>query len=97
MGRWRTAKTTVHELDRRADRRNRLNGCAHLVAKRPVVAAPKLWEPDNKLGRVLEQRRDTPDNEKWSGRWESNPHGRRFRALRTSGLVRQRILSVISV
>ncbi len=25
-----------------------------MVAKRPVVAAPKLWEPDNKLGRVLD-------------------------------------------
>jgi hypothetical protein len=28
--------------------------------------------------RVLAQRRDTPDNEKWSGRWESNPQGRRL-------------------
>jgi hypothetical protein len=27
----------------------------------------------NKPSRVLGQRRDTPDNEKWSGRWESNP------------------------
>jgi hypothetical protein len=35
--------------------------------------------------------------ERWSGRRESNSHGRRFRALKTSGLVRQRILSVIGV
>src|ERR1700686_3289939 len=32
-----------------------------------------MWEPGNELGYVLGQRRDTPDNEKWSGRWESNP------------------------
>src|SRR5260370_15074142 len=38
-----------------------------------VVAASRLWEPGDKLKRVLGQRRDTPDNEKWSGRWESNP------------------------
>jgi hypothetical protein len=33
----------------------------------------------------------------WSGRWESNPHGRRFRVFKTSGLVRILMLSVISV
>src|SRR6202142_2593019 len=38
-----------------------------------IGAASRLCEPDNKLARILEQRRDTPDNEKWSGRWESNP------------------------
>src|SRR5260370_5382370 len=38
-----------------------------------VVAASRLWEPGDKLSRVLGQRRDTPANEKWSGRWESNP------------------------
>ena len=27
----------------------------------------------DKLSRVLGQCRDTPDKEKWSGRWESNP------------------------
>ena len=32
-----------------------------------------MWEPGNELGCVLGQRRDTPGNEKWSGRWESNP------------------------
>jgi hypothetical protein len=47
--------------------------------KGTVVAASRLWEPDNKLGRVLGKRRNRPDNEKWSGRWESNPHGRRLR------------------
>jgi hypothetical protein len=41
--------------------------------------APRPWELDNERGRVLGQRRDTPDNEKWSGRWESNPRGRHFR------------------
>jgi hypothetical protein len=61
------------------------------------VAASRLWEPGDELGRVLGQRRDTPDNEKWSGRWESNPHGRRFRAFKTSALVRLRMPSVISV
>jgi hypothetical protein len=34
---------------------------------------------------------------KWSGRWESNPHGRRFRVFKTSGLVRMLMPSVISV
>src|ERR1700686_5043631 len=38
-----------------------------------VVAASRLWELGDKLSRVLGQRRDTPGNEKWSGRWESNP------------------------
>jgi hypothetical protein len=34
---------------------------------------------------------------KWSGRWESNPRGRRFRAYKTSGLARWRKPSVIGV
>ena len=38
-----------------------------------VVAASRLWELGDKLSRVLGQRRDTQANEKWSGRWESNP------------------------
>jgi hypothetical protein len=63
----------------------------------PVGAASRLWEPDNQLARVLGQRRDTPGNEKWSGRWESNPRGRQFRILKTSGFVRWRMPSVISV
>ena len=41
--------------------------------KGTVAAASRLWERGNKLSRVLGQRRDTSDNEKWSGRWESNP------------------------
>jgi hypothetical protein len=41
--------------------------------KRTAVAAPRLSERDDELGRVLRQRRDTPGNEEWSGRWESNP------------------------
>jgi hypothetical protein len=32
-----------------------------------------LWELGDSVSRVLGQRRDTPDNEEWSGRWESNP------------------------
>jgi hypothetical protein len=40
-----------------------------------------MWEPGNEFGCVLGQRRDTPDNEKWSRRWQSNPHGRCFRAF----------------
>ena len=38
-----------------------------------VVAASTLWELADEPSRVLGQRRDTPENEKWSGRWESNP------------------------
>ena len=33
----------------------------------------------------------------WGGRWESNPHGRRFRVFKTSGLVQMLMPSVISV
>ncbi len=33
----------------------------------------------------------------WSGRWESNPQGRRFRSLKIGSLTRQRMPSVISV
>ena len=40
----------------------------------------RLWGLGNELGRVLGQRRDTPDNKKWSGRWESNPDGQLFKA-----------------
>jgi len=87
----------VHELDRQADPRNRSSDCAHLVAKTPAVAASRLWELNYEPGRVLGQRRETPDNEKWSGRWESNPHGRRFRGSKTSGLVRMLMTSVNSV
>jgi hypothetical protein len=68
-----------------------------MVAKRPALAASRLWELGDELSCVLGQRRDTPDNEKWSGRWESNPHGQRFRALKTSGSMRGRLPSVISV
>ena len=39
----------------------------------PAVAASKLCELGDELSRVPGQRRDTPGNEKWSGRWESNP------------------------
>jgi hypothetical protein len=34
---------------------------------------------------------------KWSGRWESNPPGTRFRAFKTNGLARMQTPSVISV
>ncbi len=40
--------------------------------QRPVVAALRLWELGNDPGCVPGQRRDTPGNGKWSGRWESN-------------------------
>jgi hypothetical protein len=36
-------------------------------------------------------------NEKWCGRWESNPHGRSFRVFETSGLAQMLMPSVISV
>jgi hypothetical protein len=32
---------------------------------------------------------------KWSGRWESNPHGRSFRVFETSGLAQMLMPSVI--
>jgi hypothetical protein len=72
-----------------------LDGVSGIV--RGIPATSRLWNPDNKLGRVLGQRRDTPVNEKWSGRWESNPRGTRFRAFKTSGLPRMLTPSVISV
>ncbi len=37
------------------------------------------------------------DGWEWSGRWESNPRGRRLRAFKTSGLGRMLAPSVISV
>src|SRR5882757_4317435 len=52
-----------------------------------------LWELGGTRGRVLGQHRATAGNEKWSGRWESNPHGRRVRAWKISGLVRWRMPS----
>ena len=58
------------------------------------VSLPELRDRPN---RVKGQRGDTPDNEKWSGRWESNPHGRCVRSQKTSHLVRMLIPSVISV
>jgi hypothetical protein len=33
-----------------------------------VVASSRLWELGDKLARGLGQRRETPGNEKWSGR-----------------------------
>jgi hypothetical protein len=65
--------------------------------ERSVVAGSRLWELCDNQSRVLRQRRDTPDNEKWSGRWESNRHGRRVRSLKTCALVRMPMPSVISV
>jgi hypothetical protein len=57
----------------------------------------RLWELGDKLSRVLGQRRDTPDNEKWSGRWESNPYGRPFEAYEMRRFVIQRRLRAIGV
>src|SRR5712672_3468316 len=58
--------------------------CAHLDAfdQRNGCSRVEAWELGDKLSRLLGQRRDTPDNEKWSGRWESNPHGRSFKAYK---------------
>jgi hypothetical protein len=61
------------------------------------AAASRLRELGDKLSRVLGQRRDTPGNKKWSGRWESNPHGQRLRVFKTSGLVQMLMPSVIGV
>jgi hypothetical protein len=65
--------------------------------KGTLLTASRLWELSDKPSRVQRQRRDTPGNEKWSGRWESNPHGRRFRAEKTRGLGLLRMSGVISV
>jgi hypothetical protein len=56
-----------------------------------------LGKLSDEQSRVLGQRRDTPGNEKWSGRWESNPRGRRCRNYKTSGFLRMLMPSVISV
>jgi hypothetical protein len=69
----------VNEPDRRARSTELIKQLCRVGRQRPDVAASRLWELDNELGRVLGQRKDPPDNEKLSGRWESNPHGRRFR------------------
>ena len=63
------------------------DGRATRSIKGTIVAASRLRELGDKLVRVLGQRRDTPENEKWSGRWESNPQGSRFKAFKTSGLM----------
>jgi hypothetical protein len=39
-----------------------------------------LWELGDSVSCVLGQRRHTPGNEEWSGRWESNPKDRPFKA-----------------
>jgi hypothetical protein len=67
------------------------------VFKKPPVAASRLWELGDKLSRVPGQRRDTPGNEKWSGRWESNPCGRRFKAYEMRRFVMHRRLRAIGV
>ena len=79
-----------HERTRPRDR------STHSI-KGTVVAASRLWELGDKPSRVPGQRRDTTGNEKRSGRWESNPHGRRFRVFKTSSFVRMLTPSVISV
>jgi hypothetical protein len=61
------------------------------------MTASRLWELGDKLSRVLGQHKDTPGNQKWSGRWESNPHGRRFRDPKIGALLRMLMPSVISV
>jgi hypothetical protein len=81
----------------RLSRTDSTEGSIVVSIKGSVVAALRLWELADKLSRVLGQRRDTPDNEKWSGRWESNPQGRRCRTEKTSGFVRSLIPSVIGV
>jgi hypothetical protein len=47
--------------------------------------------------RVLGQRRDRPDNQKWSGRWESNPHGAPFKAYKMRAFEKSERLRVIGV
>src|SRR5258708_5061692 len=42
-------------------------------SKETAVAPSRQWELGDWLNRVLGQRGDTPDNEKWSGRWNSHP------------------------
>jgi hypothetical protein len=76
---WRTEETAVNGLVRPSRPRESIKRLCKLGRRKAVVAASRLWEPDNELRRVLGQCRDTPDNEEWSWRWESNPHGRRFR------------------
>src|ERR1700688_1690701 len=42
-------------------------------------------------------RRDTPGNQKWSGRWESNPNGRFFKAYKMQHLAHPGQLRAIGV
>jgi MFS family permease len=42
-------------------------------ARHSSPAASRLWELGDKAMSRPRTRRDTPDNEEWSGRWESNP------------------------
>src|ERR1700679_1996519 len=51
--------------------------------RRLVVVASRLWQLRDRPRRVLGQRRDLPDNEEWSGRWESNPRRQRLRSSNT--------------
>jgi hypothetical protein len=76
---------------------NSTEGSIERSIKGMVAAWSILWDLGAKVSGVLEQRSDTPDDEKWSGRWESNPQGRRFRRLKTSALARMPMPSVISV
>jgi hypothetical protein len=55
------------------EKRTRLRDRLTHSIKGTVVAALRLWELADKLGRVLGQHRDTPGNEEWSGRWGIEP------------------------
>jgi hypothetical protein len=65
--------------------------------KKPALAASSQRLVDGKLDRALGQRRDTSDNEKWSGRWESNPSGQVFKAYEMRHFVKRRRLHAIGV
>ena len=60
-------------------------------------AESKLWDLGDDRNRVPGQRKDAPDNEKWSGRWESNPNGWPFKAYKIRRFVVRFWLRAIGV
>jgi hypothetical protein len=58
---------------------------------------PETFPSDQRVDRNLVALRGPGVALEWSGRWESNPRGPRFRAFKTSDLARMLTPSVISV
>jgi hypothetical protein len=57
-------------VERSAKGTRQINRSSHPIRKLVAVAS-RLWQLRDSPRRALGQRRDPPDNEEWSGRWES--------------------------